>query len=173
MEGHTMASATTLVLTVALLLVPILLLVRDWMPAWSHKIPFAIISLAILLRIHAFWTINLTDAQVVGYLPEDVYGLATVLHIFDGPSGLMLGLLFGFSAGIALAEPNPIEHRWATLCWILLLGWGMDSDAFATIAPLKRFSKPLTVLWVAFLFSSLFSRVFNNYSCIRCDAPAG
>ena len=150
-----MASATTLVLTVALLLVPILLLVRDWMPAWSHKIPFAIISLAILLRIHAFWTINLTDAQVVGYLPEDVSGLATILHIFDGPSGLMLGLLLGFSAGIALAVPNPIEHRWATLCWILLLGWGMDSDAFATIASTPLTNHPSTLNWYSAIYPFL------------------
>ncbi|HJM67265.1 MAG TPA: hypothetical protein QF716_00115 [Candidatus Thalassarchaeaceae archaeon] len=150
-----MASATTLVLTVALLLVPILLLVRDWMPTWSHKIPFAIISLAILLRIHAFWTINLTDAQVVGYLPEDVSGLATILHIFDGPSGLMLGLLLGFSAGIALAVPNPIEHRWATLCWILLLGWGMDSDAFATIASTPLTNHPSTLNWYSAIYPFL------------------
>ena len=134
-----MASATTLVLTVALMLVPVLLLARDWMPAWSHKVPFAIISLAVFLRIHAFWTIDLTDAQVVGYLPDDVSGMATILHIFDGPSGLMLGLLLGFSGGVALAEPNRIEHRWVALCWILLLGWGIDSDGFATIA-----STPLT-----------------------------
>ncbi|MEC8926814.1 MAG: hypothetical protein VYB17_00970 [Candidatus Thermoplasmatota archaeon] len=142
-----MASATTLILTGALLLVPILLLARDWMPAWSHKIPFAIISLAVLLRIHAFWTINLTDAQVAGYLPEGVSGLAAVLHIFDGPSGLMLGLLLGFSAGIALTEPNPIEHRWATLCWVLLLGWGMDSDAFATIVSTPLTDHPSILNW--------------------------
>jgi hypothetical protein len=125
------------------------------MPAWSHKIPFAIISLAILLRIHAFWTINLTDAQVVGYLPEDVSGLATILHIFDGPSGLMLGLLLGFSAGIALAVPNPIEHRWATLCWILLLGWGMDSDAFATIASTPLTNHPSTLNWYSAIYPFL------------------
>ena len=76
-----MASATTLVLTGALLLAPVFLLARDWMPAWSHKVPFAIISLAVLLRIHAFWTIDLTDAQVVGYLPDDVIGMATILHL--------------------------------------------------------------------------------------------
>jgi len=150
-----MASATTLVLTVALLLVPVLLLARDWMPTWSHKVPFAIISLAVLLRIHAFWTINLTDAQVVGYLPDDVSGIAAILHIFDGPSGLMLGLLLGFSGGIALAEPNPIEHRWATLCWILLLGWGMDSDAFATIVSTPLTNHPSILNWHSVIYPFL------------------
>ena len=150
-----MASATTLVLTVALLLVPVLLLVRDWMPTWSHKVPFAIISLAVLLRIHAFWTLNLTDAQVVGYLPEDVSGMMAILHIFDGPSGLMLGLLLGFSAGIAWAEPNPIEHRWSTLCWILLLGWGMDSDAFATIVSTPLTDHPSILNWHSVVYPFL------------------
>ena len=150
-----MASATTLVLTIALLLVPVLLLARDWMPAWSHKVPFAIISLAILLRIHAFWTINLTDAQVVGYLPEDVSGMEAILHIFDGPAGLMLGLLFGFSAGIALSESNSIEHRWMTLCWVLLLGWGMDSDAFATIAPTPLAGHPSILDWNSIVYPLL------------------
>ena len=150
-----MASATTLVLTIALLLVPVLLLARDWMPAWSHKVPFAIISLAVLLRIHAFWTINLTDAQVVGYLPEDVSGMEAILHIFDGPAGLMLGLLFGFSAGIALSESNSIEHRWMTLCWVLLLGWGMDSDAFATIAPTPLAGHPSILDWNSIVYPLL------------------
>ena len=150
-----MASATTLVLTIALLLVPVILLARDWMPAWSHKVPFAIISLAVLLRIHAFWTINLTDAQVVGYLPEDVSGMEAILHIFDGPAGLMLGLLFGFSAGIALSESNSIEHRWMTLCWVLLLGWGMDSDAFATIAPTPLADHPSILDWNSIVYPLL------------------
>ncbi|MDE0574655.1 MAG: hypothetical protein OSB32_03640 [Candidatus Poseidoniales archaeon] len=150
-----MANATTLVLTVALLLVPVLLLARDWMPAWSHKVPFAIISLVVILRIHAFWTINLTDAQVVGYLPDDVSGMAAILHIFDGPSGLMLGLLLGFSGGLALAEPNPIEHRWATLCWILLLGWGMDSDAFAAIASTPLTNHPSILNWHSVVYPFL------------------
>ena len=92
-----MASGTTLMLTAALLIVPVLFLTRDWMPKWIHRVPFAIISLAVIFRIHAFWSIDLTDAQVVGYLPSDVAGITTILHIFDGPSGLMLGLLFGFS----------------------------------------------------------------------------
>ena len=150
-----MASATTLVLTVALLLVPVLLLARDWMPAWSHKVPFVIISLSVLFRIHAFWTVDLTDAQVVGYLPDDVTGMATLLHIFDGPSGLMLGLLFGFSGGLALAEPNRIEHRWATLCWILLLGWGIDSDGFATIASTPLTEHPSVLDWHSVVYPLL------------------
>ena len=150
-----MASATTLVLTIALLFVPVLLLARDWMPAWSHKVPFAIISLAVLLRIHAFWTINLTDAQVVGYLPEEVSGMEAIMHIIDGPAGLMLGLLFGFSAGIALSESNSIEHRWMTLCWVLLLGWGMDSDAFATIAPTPLAGHPSILDWNSIVYPLL------------------
>tara|TARA_B100001750_G_scaffold48568_1_gene36720 strand:- start:1734 stop:2882 length:1149 start_codon:yes stop_codon:yes gene_type:complete len=150
-----MASATTLVLTIALLLVPILLLARDWMPNWSHKAPLALISLVVLLRIHAFWTIDLTDSQVVGYLPEDVSGFATILHIFDGPSGLMLGLLLGFSTGIALAEPDSIEHRWAALCWVLLLGWGMDSDAFATIVSTPLSDHPTILDWNSIVYPLL------------------
>ena len=98
-----MANGTTQVLTAALLIVPVLLMCRDWMPKWIHRVPFTIVSIAIIFRIFAFWTIDLTDSQVGGYLPEDVFGFATILHIFDGPSGLMLGLLLGFSAGIALA----------------------------------------------------------------------
>ena len=128
-----MANSTTLVLTIGLLLVPILFLGRDWMPKWIHRVPFAIISLAVLFRIYAFWTIDLTDTQVVGYLPEHVTGIATILHIFDGPEGLMLGLLFGFSAGFSLSEPNVNEYRWIILFWVLLLGWGVDSEGFTTI----------------------------------------
>ena len=150
-----MASATTLVLTGALLLAPVFLLARDWMPAWSHKVPFAIISLAVLLRIHAFWTIDLTDAQVVGYLPDDVIGMATILHIFDGRSGLMLGLLFGFSGGLALAEPKRIELRWATLCWILLLGWGIDSDGFASIISTPLTAHPSVLDWHSVVYPLL------------------
>jgi len=133
MKGPPMANSTTLVLTIGLLLVPILFLGRDWMPKWIHRVPFAIISLAVLFRIYAFWTIDLTDTQVVGYLPEHVTGIATILHIFDGPEGLMLGLLFGFSAGFSLSEPNVNEYRWIILFWVLLLGWGVDSEGFTTI----------------------------------------
>jgi len=147
-----MANATTQVLTVALLLVPILLMSRDWLPKWIHRVPFAIISLAVFFRIYAFWTIDLTDAQVVGYLPDDVTGLSTLLHIFDGESGLMLGLLFGFSAGLAWIEPNVSECRWATLCWILLLGWGVDSDAFATITATTLSSQPSSLDWNSLIF---------------------
>ena len=147
-----MANATTQVLTVALLLVPILLMSRDWLPKWIHRVPFAIISLAVFFRIYAFWTIDLTDAQVVGYLPDDVTGLSTLLHIFDGESGLMLGLLFGFSAGLAWIEPNVSECRWATLCWILLLGWGIDSDAFATITATTLSAQPSSLDWNSLIF---------------------
>ena len=147
-----MANATTQVLTVALLLVPILLMSRDWLPKWIHRVPFAIISLAVFFRIYAFWTIDLTDAQVVGYLPDDVTGLSTLLHIFDGESGLMLGLLFGFSAGLAWVEPTVSECRWATLCWILLLGWGIDSDAFATITATTLSAQPSSLDWNSLIF---------------------
>ena len=125
---------------------------RDWMPKWIHRVPFAIISLAVFFRIYAFWTIDLTDAQVVGYLPDDVTGLSTLLHIFDGESGLMLGLLFGFSAGLAWVEPTVSECRWATLCWILLLGWGIDSDAFATITATTLSAQPSSLDWNSLIF---------------------
>ena len=142
-----MASATTLVLTIALLLAPIFLLAKEWFPQWSHRVPVIILFVALLTRIHAFWTIDLTDAQVVGYLPQDVTGITTILHIFDGPSGLMLGLLFGFSIGLALIEPNSLERRWSSLCWVLLLGWGIDSDAFATIALTPLMDQPSVLDW--------------------------
>jgi len=152
MKGPTMASVTTQVLTVALLLVPILLMCREWMPKWIHRVPFAIISLVIFFRIYAFWTVDLTDAQVVGYLPDDVTGMSTLLHIFDGEAGLMLGLLFGFSAGLAWIDPNVSECRWATLCWILLLGWGIDSDAFATITATALTAQPSSLDWNSAIF---------------------
>ena len=100
MKGATMANGTTQVLTAALLIVPVLLMCRDWMPKWVHRVPLAIVSIAIIFRVYAFWTIDLTDAQVVGFLPDDVTGFSPLLHIFDGEAGLMLGLLFGFSAGV-------------------------------------------------------------------------
>ena len=150
-----MASGITQVLTAALLIVPILFLARDWMPKWIHKVPFALISLAIILRIHAFWSIDLTDAQVVGYLPSDVTGMATILHIFDGPAGLILGLLFGFSCGLALIDPSPNEYRWATLCWIIIIGWGVDSDGFATIAATPLSDQPSILDWHSIIYPLL------------------
>ena len=120
-----MAGGTTQVLTAALLIVPVLFLARDWMPKWIHRVPFVIISFAVILRIHAFWSIDLTDAQVVGYLPSDVTGMATILHIFDGPAGLMLGLLLGYSCGLALNAPSTSEYRWSTFCWILRVKVGL------------------------------------------------
>ena len=151
-----MASGTTLMLTAALLIVPVLFLVRDWMPNWIHRVPFVIISLAVILRINAFWSIDLTDAQVVGYLPNDVTGITRILHIFDGPSGLMIGLLFGFSCGLALIAPSSAnEYRWAILCWILILGWGVDSDGFATIAATPLTDQASILDWHSILFPLL------------------
>ena len=147
-----MANSTTLVLTIGLLLVPILFLGRDWMPKWIHRVPFAIISLAVLFRIYAFWTIDLTDTQVVGYLPEHVTGIATILHIFDGPEGLMLGLLFGFSAGFSLSEPNVNEYRWIILFWVLLLGWGVDSEGFTTITATSLTNQSSILDWYSAVY---------------------
>ena len=152
MKGPVMANGTTQVLTAALLIVPVLLMCRDWMPKWIHRVPFAIVSIAIIFRIYAFWTIDLTDAQVVGFLPDDVTGLSTLLHIFDGEPGLMLGLLFGFSVGLAWVDPNISECRWATLCWILLLGWGIDSDGFATITATALTNQPSSLNWHSAIF---------------------
>ncbi len=151
-----MASGTTLMLTAALLIVPVLFLARDWMPNWIHRVPFVIISLAVILRINAFWSIDLTDAQVVGYLPNDVTGISRILHIFDGSSGLMLGLLFGFSCGLALIAPSSAnEYRWAILCWILILGWGVDSDGFATIAATPLTDQASILDWHSILYPLL------------------
>ena len=80
-------------------------------------------GLVVILRLIAFWKIDLTDAHVVGYLPNDVTGLATLMHIFAGPDGLMLGLLFGFSAGLTLRANHLLEYRWAAFIWVLILGW--------------------------------------------------
>ncbi|MDE0707575.1 MAG: hypothetical protein OSB33_01360 [Candidatus Poseidoniales archaeon] len=150
-----MANSTTLVLTIGLLIVPILLLGRDWMPKWIHRVPFAIISLAVLFRIYAFWTIDLTDAQVAGYLPEHVTGMSTILHIFDGPAGLMLGLLLGFSAGFALCEPDVNESRWITLFWLLLLGWGVDSEGFTTITATSLTDQSSILDWYSAVYPLL------------------
>ena len=152
MKGATMANGTTQVLTAALLIVPVLLMCRDWMPKWVHRVPLAIVSIAIIFRVYAFWTIDLTDAQVVGFLPDDVTGFSPLLHIFDGEAGLMLGLLFGFSAGLAWIDPNISECRWATLCWILLLGWGIDSDGFATITATALTTQPSSLNWHGVIF---------------------
>ena len=129
-----MANGTNLVLTIALLVVPVLLLAKNWMPKWIHRVPVLIISLAVIFRIHAFWTIDLTDAQVVGYLSSETTGLDRILHIFDGPDGQMLGLLFGFAIGIAIVPSVTTQNQWSTLCWILILGWGIDSSAFEKIS---------------------------------------
>ena len=152
MYAPLMANVTTQLLTVALLVIPVLLLARDWMPKWVHRVPFAIISLTVMVRILAFWTIDLSDAQVVGYLPSDVSGLSAITHIFDGPDGLMLGLVFGFSAGIFWMNPASSECRWITLCWILLIGWGIDSEGFATIPETALTAQPATLAWLSLIY---------------------
>ena len=142
-----MANGTNLVLTAALLVVPVLLLATNWLPKWIHRIPVVIVSLAVLFRIHAFWTIDLTDAQVVGYLSSEVTGLDRILHIFDGPDGQMLGLLLGFSIGLAIVPSATIQNQWSTLCWILILGWGIDSTGFEKISSTSLMDTPSPIDW--------------------------
>jgi hypothetical protein len=116
------------------------------------KLDAAIMSLVVMVRIFAFWSVDLSDAQVVGYLPSDVSGLSTIAHIFDGPDGLMLGLVFGFSVGIFLINPESSESLWVTLCWILLIGWGIDSEGFATIAESTLTTQPTTLSLSSLIF---------------------
>ena len=142
-----MANGTNLVLTIALLVVPVLLLAKNWMPKWIHRVPVLIISLAVIFRIHAFWTIDLTDAQVVGYLSSETTGLDRILHIFDGPDGQMLGLLFGFAIGIAIVPSVTTQNQWSTLCWILILGWGIDSAGFEKISSTPLLDTPSPIDW--------------------------
>ena len=157
-----MANASTLLLTVALLATPIILFAIDRFPKWLQKFPFVVISLVVLLRIIAFWRIDLTDAQVVGYLPEDVSGLAALLYIFSGPDGLMLGLLFGFSIGLALRKQDLIESRWSAFLWVLILGWEINPEGFSSIAITPLSSYPSTLDWqsaaypvIGFLLSTI------------------
>ena len=142
-----MASGTNLVLTIALLVVPVLLLAKNWMPKWIHRVPVLVISLAVIFRLHAFWTIDLTDAQVVGYLSSDTTGLDRILHIFDGPDGQMLGLLFGFAIGLAIVPPVTTQNQWSTLCWLLILGWGIDSAGFEKISSTALLDTPSPIDW--------------------------
>ena len=75
-----MANLTTLLLTVALLATPLVLFFADRLPKWLHNFPICIVGLVVILRLIAFWKIDLTDAHVVGYLPNDVTGLS-LIHI--------------------------------------------------------------------------------------------
>ena len=142
-----MANLTTLLLTVALLATPLVLFFADRLPKWLHNFPICIVGLVVILRLIAFWKIDLTDAHVVGYLPNDVTGLATLMHIFTGPDGLMLGLLFGFSAGLTLRANHLLEYRWAAFIWVLILGWEINPDGFATIASTPLSSQPSVLDW--------------------------
>ncbi|MDP6888582.1 MAG: hypothetical protein QF454_00970 [Candidatus Thalassarchaeaceae archaeon] len=142
-----MATGTNLVLTVALLVVPVLLLATNWMPKWIHRVPALIVSFAVIFRLHAFWTIDLTDAQVVGYLSSEVTGLDRILHIFDGPDGQMLGLLLGFAIGLAIVPSSTTQNQWSTLCWILILGWGIDSAGFGKISSTPLMNTPSPMDW--------------------------
>ena len=142
-----MANATTLLLTVALLTTPIILFSTERLPKWLHKFPFYIVSLVVLLRIFAFWKVDLTDSQVVGFLPSDIIGIQTVLYIFSGPDGLMLGLLFGFSIGLAIGAKQNHEYRWAAFIWILILGWEINPDGFSSIPSTSLSSLPSVLDW--------------------------
>ena len=142
-----MANLTTLLLTVALLATPLVLFFADRLPKWLHNFPICIVGLVVILRLIAFWKIDLTDAHVVGYLPNDVTGLATLMHIFAGPDGLMLGLLFGFSAGLTLRANHLLEYRWAAFIWVLILGWEINPDGFSSISSTSLSSLPSVLDW--------------------------
>ena len=142
-----MANLTTLLLTVALLATPLVLFFVDRLPTWLQKFPICIVGLVVLLRLFAFWEVDLTDAHVVGYLPNDVTGLATLMYIFSGPDGLMLGLLFGFSAGLTFRVNHLQESRWSAFIWVLILGWEINPDGFATIASTPLSSQPSVLDW--------------------------
>jgi len=142
-----MANATTLLLTVALLVTPIILFMAERLPKWLHKFPFYIVSLVVLHRIFAFWKVDLTDSQVVGFLPSDITGIEALLYIFSGPDGLMLGLLFGFSIGLAIRTKKNHEYRWAAFIWILILGWEISPDGFSSIPSTSLSSHPSVLDW--------------------------
>lgn len=136
--GGDAVSPTAALLTIALLSVPALLASHPWLPPRIsrivHLIPALLLGGAVLFRIQAMWIADRQDAQVVNWLPANTDGPAALLHIFDGPAGLMLGLLFGFALGIAIRGKDHLTlriHRWAALCWLILLGWGTPSDGFA------------------------------------------
>ncbi len=147
-----MANATTLLLTVALLVTPVVLFTANRLPKWLQKFPICIVGLVIFLRFIAFWEVDLTDAQVVGFLPSGVTGAATLLYIFSGPDGLMLGLLFGYSIGLIIYVKQIEEYRWSAFIWILILGWEINPDGFATIASTPLSSHPSVLDWQSFAY---------------------
>lgn len=148
--GGDAVSPTAALLTIALLSIPPLLVCHPWLPARLsrivHLLPVILIGGAVLFRAQVMWTADGHDAQVVGWLPAGTAGASALLHIFDGPAGLMLGLLFGFALGIAIRPKDYLTlrlYRWAALCWIVLLGWGTPSDGFArnvASMPLSEFA---------------------------------
>ncbi len=136
--GGDAVSPTAALLTIALLSIPPLLAFHPWLPSrfsrFVHLIPVILIGGAVLFRVQAMWIADGHDTQVVGWLPKGTDGFSALIHIFDGPAGLMLGLLFGFALGIAIRPKDYLTlrlHRWAALCWLVLLGWGTPSDGFA------------------------------------------
>ena len=167
-----MANATTLLLTVALLATPVILFTADRVPKWLHKFPVFIMGLVVLLRLIAFWKVDLTDAQVVGYLPSHVTGAATLLYIFSGPDGLMLGLLFGFATGLAIRTNKIEEYRWSAFIWVLILGWEINPDGFTTIASTSLSSSPSVLEWqsAAYPIVGFFLSSFVIPSFVQMDA---
>ena len=110
-----MAGATE-VLTIALLVVPLVLLGRDQLSPRVRFIPLGLMLLATLLYAR--------DISAAG-------GSLTQ-HLFAGEAAGMLALLLGFSIGLTRLEGNEAT-RWAALCWVLLLGWSTPSEGFEII----------------------------------------
>ncbi|MDP6906701.1 MAG: hypothetical protein QF440_04720 [Candidatus Thalassarchaeaceae archaeon] len=131
-------SPSAALLTIALLGVPPLLMFHSWLPEkfsrYAHFVPCLILSITVFFRIHALWNSDGHDSQVVEWLPEGINKFSAIPYVFSGPAGIMFGLLLGFSIGIAIRKTDNVTlriHRWAALCWIVLLGWGTPSDGFA------------------------------------------
>ena len=167
-----MANATTLMLTVALLATPVILFTADRLPKWLQKFPIFVVGLVVILRIIAFWKVDLTDAQVVGYLPSDVTGIGTLLYVFSGPDGLMLGLLFGFAIGLSTRVNQIEEFRWSALIWVLILGWEINPDGFSTIASTSLSSLPSVLDWqsIAYPIVGLLLSSFVIPSFVHMDS---